>query len=107
MGRLDISFVHPDVGADAHADSFRREILVSEAHNHPYLDRLSGLYLRRLRDGQNFGTAAGQAWRSLFVLGLCPWMIKHRANIASLSSKKQKSIEIDEDFNTTKSADVK
>ena len=90
MGRLDISFLHPDVGADAPADSFRCEILVAEAHNHPYIDRLCGIYLRRLRDGNHFGTPAGQAWRTLFVMGLCPWMIKYRANIASQNSSIKK-----------------
>lgn len=90
MGRLDVSFMHPDIGSDAPADSFRREILVVESHNHPYLDRLSGLYLRRLRDGENFGSPAGQAWRTLFVMGLCPWMIKYRANIASKHSQIKK-----------------
>lgn len=80
LGRIDIPFLHPSLGNDAVADNFRREILVHDAHMHPYLDRLSGMYMRRLRDRERFGSVEGQAWRCLFVIGLCPWLVKYRIN---------------------------
>jgi hypothetical protein len=80
LGRIDIPFLHPLLGMDAVADNFRREVLVHDAHLHPYLDRLSGMYMRRLRHKEKFGSVESQAWRSLFVIGLCPWLVKHRVN---------------------------
>ena len=80
LNRIDIPFIHPDIGNDAVADNFRKEVLVHEAHSHPYIDRLCGIYLRRLRDGPLFGSRVGQVWRSAFVIGLCPWLIKYRVN---------------------------
>lgn len=88
ISRTDIAFIHPDVGSEKTAASFRCEILVNEAHSHPYLDRLCGIYLRRLRDGDRFGNIACQAWRSLFIVGLCPWMIKKQVNV-SLDAEKE------------------
>ena len=92
IGRLDISFLHDDIGGDSKADTFRKEILVQEAHCHPYLDRLSGIYLRRLRDGENFGSAASQAWRSLFVIGMCPWLIRYRENVTVSNYRNSEEI---------------
>eukprot|EP00560_Eucampia_antarctica_P007873 CAMPEP_0197826714 /NCGR_PEP_ID=MMETSP1437-20131217/3623_1 /TAXON_ID=49252 ORGANISM="Eucampia antarctica, Strain CCMP1452" /NCGR_SAMPLE_ID=MMETSP1437 /ASSEMBLY_ACC=CAM_ASM_001096 /LENGTH=1174 /DNA_ID=CAMNT_0043427267 /DNA_START=95 /DNA_END=3619 /DNA_ORIENTATION=- len=80
LGRIDIPFLHPEIGSDIVAANFKREILSQDAHLHPYLDRLSGMYLRRLRDGEMFGSVEGQAWRCLFVIGLCPWLVKYRVN---------------------------
>lgn len=67
-------------GLDKIPVSYKRDILVHEAHNHPYIERLGSMYLLRLRDGKDFGSAAGNAWRSLFVCGLMPWIVKHRVN---------------------------
>ncbi len=80
LNRIDIPFIHPDIGNDAVADNFRKDVLVHEAHNHPYIDRICGIYLRRVRDGPLFGSRVGQVWRSAFVIGLCPWLIKYRVN---------------------------
>ena len=60
--------------------SFKRDLLVHEAHNHPYIERIGAMYLLRLRDGKGFGCVEGTAWRSLFVCALMPWIVKHRVN---------------------------
>ena len=60
--------------------SFKRDLLVHEAHTHPYIERLGATYLLRLRDRESFGSVSGAAWRSLFVCGLMPWIVKHRVN---------------------------
>ena len=85
MGRIDVEFLHPNVkvfgiGLDKVPQSFKTDILVHEAHNHPYIERLGGMYLRRCRDGHEFGTVAGTTWRSLFACGLMPWIVKYRVN---------------------------
>lgn len=85
LGRIDVEFLHPTVkvlgvGLDKVPESFKRDLLVHEAHGHPYIERLGGMYLRRLRDGEKFGTVAGTTWRSLFVCGLMPWLVKYRVN---------------------------
>jgi len=91
LSRIDVPFIHPDIGNDVVADNFRRQVLVNEAHNHPYIDRLCGIYLRRLRGGSEFGTPVGHVWRCAFVIGLCPWLISKRVN--SLESQNQVMIE--------------
>lgn len=85
LGRIDVEFLHPNVkvfgiGLDKVPVSFFRDILVHEAHNHPYIERLGGLYLLRLRDGDEFGTKSGAAWRALFVAALMPWLVQHKVN---------------------------
>lgn len=85
LGRIDVEFLHPDVkvlgqGLDKVPISFKRDILVHEAHNHPYIERLGGLYLLKLRDGDGFGTRAGTAWRTLFAAALMPWLVQHKVN---------------------------
>ena len=85
LGRIDVEFLHPDVkvlgnGLDKVPISFKRDILVHEAHNHPYIERLGGLYLLRLRDGDGFGSKTGTAWRTLFTTALMPWLLRHKVN---------------------------
>lgn len=90
LGRIDVEFLHPDVkvmgvGLDAIPISFKRDMLVHEAHSHPYIDRLGGMYLRRLRHGEKFGSVSGSTWRALFAVGLMPWLIKHRVQTDEIS----------------------
>lgn len=57
----------------------RKEILLHEAHRHPYLEQLGYLYLMQLRykDGK-FATRSCSAWRLVFVMALMPWLHKFR-----------------------------
>jgi hypothetical protein len=57
----------------------RKEILIHEAHRHPYLEQLGYLYLMQLRykDGR-FATRSCSAWRLVFVAALMPWLHKFR-----------------------------
>mmetsp|Transcript_26472 Transcript_26472/g.39307 ORF Transcript_26472/g.39307 Transcript_26472/m.39307 type:complete len:1089 (-) Transcript_26472:205-3471(-) len=57
----------------------RKEILLHDAHRHPYLDTLGYLYMMQLRfrDG-GFMKRACSAWRLIFVQALMPWLHKYR-----------------------------
>jgi hypothetical protein len=57
---------------------FRKNLLSTEAHRHPYIELLGLMYLMKLRHKENFGSAAGSAWRLLFVNALMPWLKKNR-----------------------------
>lgn len=67
-----------------------------EAHSHPYIERLGAMYLLRLRDGDQFGSIAGTTWRSLFVSGLMPWIVKHKVNSSDGESNLQKAVGVDQ-----------
>ena len=57
---------------------FFKELLVHEAHRHPYIEQLAQMYLMRLRHRENFVTEAGSAWRQLMVMAIFPWLENHR-----------------------------
>jgi len=67
-----------DFGFDAAAVNYRKELLVHDAHRHPFLERLGAMYLMRLKHGKNFSSDAGACWRNMFVVALMPWLIKYR-----------------------------
>jgi hypothetical protein len=60
---------------------YRKDLLLHEAHRHPYIERLGALFLLKLNCGDRFGTRGGSAWRLLFVLTLMPWLKKYRASV--------------------------
>jgi hypothetical protein len=81
IGRIDSQFLSDEVEVfgyhfDTVPQKFFTEILVHEAHRHPFIERLSAMYLMRLKHGQYFGTDAGAHWRILFTLTLMPWLVK-------------------------------
>jgi len=81
IGRIDSQFLSDDVEAfgyhfDTVPQKYFTEILVHEGHRHPFIERLSAMYLMRLKHGEYFGTDAGAQWRIVFVLTLMPWLVK-------------------------------
>lgn len=55
-----------------------RDIMMHDAHRHPYIEVLGTIYLMKLRYGQSFCSNAGSCWRLLFVYSLMPWLQKYR-----------------------------
>lgn len=84
LGRLDTPLLADGVGfigpiqLDSYPYSFRKDLLQHEAHRHPYIERLSTLFMMKLCYGKDFGHRANSCWRVLFVLCLMPWMRKYR-----------------------------
>jgi len=86
IGRLDTPVIAPGVGwlfnkfpPDLLPITFRKELLMHDAHRHPFIERLGLLYMLKLRHGTNFGTQAGAIWRILITLALMPWLRRYRA----------------------------
>jgi hypothetical protein len=57
---------------------FRKAILASDAHRHPYIERLGMMYMMKLKHGDKFGKKSSSTWRLLFVFALMPWLRKYR-----------------------------
>jgi hypothetical protein len=70
--------------------AYNRDLLVHEAHRHPWIERLVMMYMLKIRFGKSFGSQAGSCWRLLFVSALMPWLSSY--NVASLpESARRKS----------------
>jgi hypothetical protein len=86
VGRPDARFLEPSIGRYFHdnfvidivPDYFIADILITEAHRHPYIESLGAVYLYKLKYGESFISRAGSAWRLLFVTALMPWLQKYR-----------------------------
>ena len=108
VGRIDEPFLADNVSLvgykfDYVPVNYIKEILVHEAHRHPYLERLSTMYLMRLKYKSFASSDACGAWRQLFVLTLLPWLMKYRVYeeqrcLESLQDQaSEKEVEMDED----------
>lgn len=84
VGRLDIPILAPNVGnfqlfnLDSYNDWFMTDVLLVEAHRHPYLEVLGTQYLLKIKHGEAHINRAGSAWRMIFVTTLMPWLQKYR-----------------------------
>ena len=84
VGRLDTPILAKGIGnigpvqLDDYPIHFRRDLLIHEAHRHPYMERLGVMYMLKLRHGDNFSTRAGSAWRLIFCMALMPWLRRFR-----------------------------
>lgn len=84
VGRADRRILHNEVNnflgfeIDYLPTYQLRNLLISEAHSHPYLQLLGSIYLLKIQYPDNFATVAGSKWRLLFVYGLMPWLSKYR-----------------------------
>lgn len=76
---ITIGFGHPLLRTRDHLPvSFRKEILVQEAHHHPYIEVLGKAYLMKLRHRERFATQAGCCIRLIFTQALMPWLRRYR-----------------------------
>jgi len=86
VGRLDTPMLARGVGnigpvpLDDFPIQFRKDLLLHDAHRHPYMERLGVMYMLKLRYGDDFATRAGSAWRLIFVMALMPWLRRFRVN---------------------------
>lgn len=84
VGRIDQPFLAEGIGfvgpieLDGYPTIHMRDVLLNEAHRHPYIEMLGTMYLMKLRYGDNFGRNAGSCWRLVFVYALMPWLHKYR-----------------------------
>lgn len=84
IGRIDVPFLADNVGLlgykfDYVPMFYIQDILVHEAHRHPYIERLGAMYLMRLAR-KDFVSKANNAWRQLFLLSLMPWLMRYRVH---------------------------
>ena len=83
IGRIDVVFLDEDVSLFGYSFdyvpiNYRTELVVHEVHKHPWINRLGGMFLMRIKHGQDFSSAAGAKWRLLFTLSLFPWLARYR-----------------------------
>ena len=83
IGRIDVYYLSEDVSVfglqlDLVPSYFIKDILVHEAHRHPYMERLAQMYVMKAQHRSTFVTEAGAAWRQLILLAYMPWLSKYR-----------------------------
>lgn len=103
-GRLDTPLFAPGVGAivgvplDSYPVQFRKDLLLHEAHRHPYMERLAVIYILKLRYGDAFGTRAGGAWCLIFVMALMPRLRRYRLDDVPIIPQESNGQEVERFF---------
>jgi hypothetical protein len=99
LGRIDTMLLSKDANKlfsleiDAYPSAFTTDLLLHEAHRHPYIERLGVLYLLKAYSGESFATRDGSCWRLLFTLALMPWLRRYRAkDIMLLSHAEERNL---------------
>jgi hypothetical protein len=104
IARIDTPMLAPGVGQigpillDGGPFAFCKDLLIHDAHRHPYIERLGYLYLLKLRYGDSFASRAGSCWRLLFTMALMPWLRKYRIlslkdSLGDHTSDKEQTLE--------------
>jgi len=83
IGRIDVPMLDANVhlgplDLDGFSTHFVKDLLIHDAHRHPYMERLAQVYLLQWR--HNFANQAASAWRHVLVQTLFPWMRKYRVH---------------------------
>lgn len=92
LGRFDRPILAKGVGdigpiaLDNFPNIFAKDLLATDAHRHPYIERLGMMYLMKLKHGDKFARRTGSIWRLLFVFALMPYLRKNR--IAAITTAK-------------------
>jgi hypothetical protein len=99
LGRIDTMLLSKDANKlfnleiDSYPSAFTTDLLLHEAHRHPYIERLGVLYLLKAYSGESFATRDGSCWRLLFTLALMPWLRRYRAtDIMLLSNAEERNL---------------
>lgn len=92
LGRFDRPILAKGVGEigpvvlDNFPNIFAKDLLATDAHRHPYIERMGMMYLMKLKHGDKFARRTGSIWRLLFVFALMPYLRKNR--IAAIAAVK-------------------
>lgn len=83
IGRIDTNTLARHINffgltIDEDDEAFHVDLLLHEAHRHPYIERLAMLYLVKFHQGSKFASRDGSRWRLLVVLALMPWLQRYR-----------------------------
>jgi len=86
VGRIETPLFAKGVGEigpvpiDSYPVQFRKDLVVHDAHRHPYMKRLGVNYMLKLRYGDSFAKPAGSARTLIVVEALMPWLLRFRLN---------------------------
>jgi hypothetical protein len=84
LGMIDRPFLAKGIGKlgkmslDSLPTIHTTDILIHEAHRHPYIEMLGLVYLMKFRYAENFCHRAGSTWRLILIYALMPWLHKYR-----------------------------
>jgi len=79
VGRIDVPLFDKRRSIpDDTPDAFLRDLLIREAHRHPYIETSGKIFLMKLRYRERFINRRGYWYRLLFALTLLPWLRKYR-----------------------------